>query len=227
MNGEDKNNTLGNVSRNTFYNMEVPEWRCENCGRFNQRDARFCRSCGSPGPMPAIAGNDLYVAEMPKKRGTAGKWAVIIAAIVLVVAALTMAVIKFVLPEDSQSESLAAGNNTESADTSNKNSDVATDDQATGDNQESAQAQYYSVGGTYYIQAKEGLKVREGPGKSYSQIYREYLSPDEYAQSLSGEYACLKQGSAVVCQEMSEDRNWMRVTSGWICVWDGTETLVR
>lgn len=213
MNGDSNNNTTGSVKRNTFYNIDVPEWRCENCGKFNQREARFCRSCGAPGPMAGMPANEVFVAEMPKKKGGAGKWVAIAAVIVIAVAAITFAVIKFVLPKDEPVTGSTGGQNQKITDTAGNDSN-----NGSGENEQPPTTTYsnYVVGGTYYVIPDEGINVRQGPGLEYSVV----LNSD-------GKKVALRQGTAVVCEEVSEDGNWLRIPQGWICGWDGNETLVR
>lgn len=218
--------TTGSVSRNTFYNMEAPEWRCENCGRFNHREAKFCRSCGAHGPVMTAstpATNNFYVAEMPQKKSSAGKWIAIVASIVIVVAAITFVVIKFVLSEDDQSSTVTTNNQSEApADTTDSYTEsgdevILNQEQDDYASQETTPNSYYTIGGTYYVQPEDGVNVRVGPGTNY----------DVVINQKTGKKVALRKGTAVECEGMSDDGNWMMISSGWICVWDGNETLVR
>lgn len=81
----------------------------------------------------------------------------------------------------------------------------------------------YIVGESYKVQ--DVLRVREGPGKNYRQLSRSELTSEDYAKSEDYPDALLKKGSTITCQEMSG--NWMRISSGWVCVMDGGERLVE
>lgn len=82
---------------------------------------------------------------------------------------------------------------------------------------------YYVEGGIYYVQ--DVIKVREGPGKNYRQLQRSELTSEDYAISEDYPDALLKKGSQVTCLGMSGD--WMMISSGWICVYDEGEYLVK
>ncbi len=84
----------------------------------------------------------------------------------------------------------------------------------------------YRVGYSYTVQTN--LRVRAGPGKEYRILERKELAPEDYAQSVNSKTtkdALLEKGSVVTCQGM--DGNWMRIESGWICVEDEGEILVK
>lgn len=84
----------------------------------------------------------------------------------------------------------------------------------------------YQVGETYTVQTN--LRVREGPGKKYRILDRSELAPDDYAQSVDSTTttdALMEKGSRITCLEMSG--NWMRISSGWVCVEDEGEVLVK
>ena len=61
--------------------------------------------------------------------------------------------------------------------------------------------------------------------RSNRHLKRSELSPEDYANSADYPDALLKKGTQVKCLEMSG--NWMRIASGWICVYDGEEVLVE
>jgi len=82
---------------------------------------------------------------------------------------------------------------------------------------------YYSAGKTYTVQ--DVLRVRENPDINARQLKRIELSEGDYANSADYPDALLQKGSRVTCLEMSD--NWMRIESGWICVNDGKEVLVK
>ncbi len=227
MNNDFNNRQTGSIDRNTYYFSDIPEWRCEYCGKFNNRDARFCCSCGKPGPMGAgdmAVNNEIFVAEMPRRKVKVGKLIAAFLAIVLVSASSIGGYIWYQHYKDDRSETETTVTEEETEEAGTPGIAETTD---TTDATDMSETSYYYEGGVYYVQAKEGLKVREGPGRTYDQVRRDFLSPEEYAQSLKGEYAALKQGSRVVCQEMSYDGRWMRISSGWICIQDGNETLVE
>lgn len=81
----------------------------------------------------------------------------------------------------------------------------------------------YVIGSTYTVQ--DVLRVRETPDISARQLKRSELASADYANSADYPDALLQKGSRVVCLEMSD--NWMRIESGWICVNDGEEVLVK
>ena len=82
------------------------------------------------------------------------------------------------------------------------------------------------IGNTYQIQTN--LRVREGPGKEYRILNRDELIGDDYANSVDSKTttdALMEKGKYVTCLGMEGD--WMRIESGWICVYDEGEDLVR
>ena len=85
---------------------------------------------------------------------------------------------------------------------------------------------YYVIGSSYQIQTN--LRVREGPGKEYRILNRDELSPNDYENSVDSKTttdALMEEGKTVICLGMEGD--WMRIESGWICVYDEGEILVR
>ena len=85
---------------------------------------------------------------------------------------------------------------------------------------------YYVIGNTYQIQTN--LRVREGPGKEYRILNRDELTGDDFANSVDSKTttdALMEKGKYVKCLGMEGD--WMRIESGWICVYDEGEVLVR
>ena len=85
---------------------------------------------------------------------------------------------------------------------------------------------YYVIGNSYQIQTN--LRVREGPGKEYRILNRDELSPEDYENSVDSKTttdALMEEGKTVLCLGMEGD--WMRIESGWICVYDEGEVLVR
>ena len=81
----------------------------------------------------------------------------------------------------------------------------------------------YDVGSTYTVQ--DVLRVRENPDINARQLKRNELSDGDFENSVDYPDALLQKGSLVKCLEMSD--NWMRIESGWICVNDGEEVLVK
>lgn len=91
---------------------------------------------------------------------------------------------------------------------------------------ESEEDPYYHVGYQYTVQTN--LRVRAGPGKEYRILERTELAPEDYAKSVDSKTtkdALMEKGSVVTCQGM--DGKWMRIESGWICVEDAGEVLVK
>lgn len=81
----------------------------------------------------------------------------------------------------------------------------------------------YKVGSIYTVQ--DVLRVRENPDINARHIKRDELASEDYANSVDYPDALLQKGTLVECMEMSG--NWMRIASGWICVNDGKEVLVK
>lgn len=81
----------------------------------------------------------------------------------------------------------------------------------------------YKVGSVYTVQ--DVLRVRENPDINARHIKREELVSEDYTNSVDYPDALLQKGTKVKCLEMSG--NWMRISSGWICVNDGKEVLVK
>lgn len=80
------------------------------------------------------------------------------------------------------------------------------------------------IAGNYYT-VQDVLRVRENPDINARQLKRSELASEDYANSADYPDALLQKGSRVKCLEMSD--NWMRIASGWICVNDGKEVLVK
>jgi len=227
------------MSRMDRYNDQG--WRCPNCGRVNRPETRFCSGCGSARQMVndnaygqyGAYGNDnsTYVAEVPRKSGGAFKVIAIVLVCLLVAGAAGFGIYKFIDSRRGGDDNYAENPPQETTEDSSE-TDTSDTDYDEEDNDESADEEpvdnsdsYYVVGNTYTIVAKEGVKVRCGPGRSYDQISRDSLSSEYKSQSLNGQLACLKKGAVVTCLGM--DGNWMQISDGWICVEYEGETLVE
>ncbi len=84
----------------------------------------------------------------------------------------------------------------------------------------------FVIGQSYEVQ--ENLRVRAGPGKEYRILARDELLSDDYAISVNSKTtkdALIEKGKWVTCQGMQD--NWMKISSGWICVNDEGEELVK
>ena len=80
---------------------------------------------------------------------------------------------------------------------------------------------------SYTVVTKDGVIVREGPGREYDALKRDELN-DEYrdmALQGKGDRACLKQGSEVTC--LATDGDWIQISAGWICTKYKDEVLVK
>ena len=87
----------------------------------------------------------------------------------------------------------------------------------------------YSVGGTYTIVAKSGLKVRTGAGTGYRRKKRSELTADGKKNAKVQVYATLKKGTRVTCQSIKTVGNdtWIKIPSGWICAVQGGSVYVK
>ncbi|MBR5995617.1 MAG: hypothetical protein IK026_03460 [Eubacteriaceae bacterium] len=98
------------------------------------------------------------------------------------------------------------------------------DGQEGSDSTDSTDTSRYIVGETYTVQTN--LRVRKGPGKEYGILKRSELTSEDYAKSVDTKTdAVIAKGSRITCLEMSG--NWMRISSGWVCVEDEGEILVK
>ena len=80
---------------------------------------------------------------------------------------------------------------------------------------------------SYTVVTKDGVIVREGPGREYDALKRDELN-DEYRDMAiqgKGDRACLKQGSEVTC--LATDGDWIQISAGWICTKYKDEVLVK
>ena len=77
----------------------------------------------------------------------------------------------------------------------------------------------------YTVITKDGVVVREGPGKNYRALDRDELNDEYIEKALIGKKACLKQGSKVL--SLGTIGDWMEISAGWICMNYNGETLVR
>lgn len=88
----------------------------------------------------------------------------------------------------------------------------------------SGSAAGFSVGRTYTIMAKSGLKVRTGAGTGYSQKRTTQLTASGRQHAKPGKYAVLAYGTRVTVQSvktLSNGQVWVRIPSGWICAKQG------
>ena len=87
----------------------------------------------------------------------------------------------------------------------------------------------YTVGKTYTITAKSGLKVRTGPGTNYRQKKKSELTADGQKHAKDKELAVLKKGTRVTCQDVKVvgNRTWMKIPSDWICAVEDGDVYVE
>ena len=221
-----------------------PGWRCPGCGNINRSTANFCSVCGTPAPpvqvrMEDIDGRDergLVKEPGRPARGSALKTAAIVLLCLLLAAALGYGASRLILAhtdEPEEPEILEEGGDGQSTDGGSGSTGVtgetpiviSTDGgENTGSSGVDESDAYFVPGNTYTVVAKEGVKVRSGPGKNYGQIARDSLS-SYYDQSLKGEKACLKKGTSVEC--LSMDGDWMEIADGWVCVRADGEDLIK
>ena len=77
----------------------------------------------------------------------------------------------------------------------------------------------YTVGKTYTIVAKSGLKVRKGAGTNYAQKKRSQLTADGKKNAKNQTMATLKNGTRITCKAVKvvSGDTWIKIPSGWIC----------
>lgn len=128
--------------------------------------------------------------------------------------------------EDAGSSTESYSGNTDSAGSQTDNSSNK-DKNESAETNKSSEDSYYIVGQEYYVQSPEGLRVRSVPSTESDDtiLKRNQLTDEDINKSKPGEYAVLKPGSKVTCLEMKGD--WMKISSGWICVKLGSEILVK
>lgn len=204
---------------------------CTHCGKQISDTAVFCKYCGTKVEI-AIEQPETQVPKTPiptssddeKKSGKTIAVIVVAIAVVVITAAI-VALIYFAKNNDTDS----AGNtetseNIQEEDTEEQAPESISDDG--GIESKSVNNSRYNVGESYVVQTN--LRVREGPGKEYRILERYELSPDDYIQSVDSDTttdALMEKGSVITCLEMSG--NWMRISSGWVCVEDEGEVLVE
>ncbi|MBR4091747.1 MAG: hypothetical protein IKK28_12990 [Mogibacterium sp.] len=84
----------------------------------------------------------------------------------------------------------------------------------------------FIIGESYQVQTN--LRVRAGAGKEYRILERTELTPEDYEISVNSKTtkdALIEKGKWVTCLGMQD--NWMQISSGWICVFDDGEELVK
>lgn len=81
----------------------------------------------------------------------------------------------------------------------------------------------YKAGNTYTIQVP--LKVRKTASTSGKWLKTAELTTDAKKHAENGEYAVLKKGTKVTCQQVKG--NWIRIPSGWICCKSGSDVYVK
>lgn len=83
----------------------------------------------------------------------------------------------------------------------------------------SSSSNKYTVGKTYTIVAKSGVKVRAGAGTNYRQKKRSELTADGKKHAKIQTYATLKKGTRVTCKAVKVvgGNVWLLIPSGWVC----------
>ena len=185
---------------------------CRHCGKEIDDDNQFCPFCGK----------QLTVEQSADSKGDSLKknnvllWGVV----ALVVGAVIAVSAVFLTKNNKPVVENKNGEDQTMVSDQELNSDDIEQENVKGEDS------YYKVGETYYILTN--LRVREGPGKDYRILSRDELTAEDYSKSVDSEItndALLKKGEMVTCQDMSGD--WMRISSGWICVYDEGEKLVE
>lgn len=226
---------------------------CVNCGYEINGEGAFCDACGT---QIKSAGRyiDGAISETPidNPRGEMGEqahtWAsfisiAVVAILVLVGVYMGVNHIPLIPSHSSSSESAQYSEDNPEEDGAYSD-EINSDDESqyTDDTEyteetapDEAEEVYYVgdsefvVGGTYTVIADPNLFVRSEPEKNDDNILKKGdLVGDDYLQSVGdndGATAGLKKGSTVECLEVSG--NWMRIPSGWICIYDGKDQLVR
>lgn len=224
---------------------------CTHCGKKISDNALFCKYCGAKADVEeatrkaeetAASKSNVVTREPPVKKagksfgdeGLPKNMKIIIAvaiALVMVTAGIG-AVMYFGKSNDSVPPS-----NTETEEKTDEifleeTQEEPSDNQDKGVESKGKSAENspnnsrYRVGETYTVQTN--LRVREGPGKTYRILDRSELTPEDYANSVDSKTttdALMEKGKRITCLEMSG--NWMRISSGWVCVEDEGEVLVR
>lgn len=87
----------------------------------------------------------------------------------------------------------------------------------------------YTVGKTYTIVAKSGIKVRTGAGTNYAQKKTADLTADGKKHAKDQTMAVLKKGTRVTCQAVKTvgNRIWMKVPSGWLCAMENGDAYIE
>lgn len=208
---------------------------CTHCGKQISDDALFCRYCGAKagtggpaGPKPDHGGNNSNM-----------KTIVMVAAIALVVAlAAVGAFIHFgkdkqdtenVTETPAVTEEPAAEQPAEAPESVEE--PAAEPEQPVEDTESSPESEIdnnygFIIGESYVVQTN--LRVRAGPGKEYRILNRNELTAEDYAKSVDSKTttdALMEKGSVITCLDMYG--KWMRISSGWVCVEDEGEVLVK
>ena len=224
---------------------------CINCGQRISDNAAFCKYCGS-----SQEGNDRYTSEFDpvaatpeddldqeireilteqkkaiKAKSSQKMFLFIGLALALIVA---VGIAGFKMYHSKVDEDIPAADTTPKEVTEEQNADKSEKEDTQNDSSQNEQKgtkkgtgnATYQEGKVYYVQTN--LRVREGPGKTYRILDRSELLPGDYAQSVDSTTttdALMEKGAAITCLEMQG--NWMRIESGWVCVEDEGEVLVK
>lgn len=215
-------------------------WKCRECGNINSLQAKFCNKCGTPASfgIPVDTTTEIGVPrDIEPKRNNASKKGLLIAGIVLLALTLigggiflavkliqTPPSIEEAVPDTSQEELIDEPETQDSADIDH---DTLEDLPSLEGQTDNSKDSYYIVGQDYYVQPSEGLRVRSEPSAANDAtiLKRNQLTSEDMANAHNGDLAVLKKGSKVTCLEMKD--NWMRISSGWICVEDNGEVFVK
>lgn len=224
---------------------------CINCGQRISDNAAFCKYCGS-----SQEGNDRYTSEFDpvavtseddldqeireilteqkkaRKAQSSKKMLLFIGLALVLIAAVGIA--GFKMYHSKADEGIPVADTTPKETTEEQDGDKAEKEDAQNEGAQNEQKgtkkgtgnARYQEGKVYYVQTN--LRVREGPGKNYRILDRSELYPGDYAQSVDSTTttdALLEKGAAITCLEMQG--NWMRIESGWVCVEDEGEVLVK
>jgi len=211
-------------------------WRCEKCGKVNIGDSKFCGDCGTPRPDKTAASAGAASggtggaggAPTPKPQPKpVNKTVIIIAAVTVLVLAVGIPILSRLSSTPSYDDEYYGDDYDDGYyDESYDDSEMSDDGYYDEDYPNNGNDSYFVIGNTYQIQTN--LRVREGPGKEYRILSRDELVGDDYANSVDSKTttdALMEKGKYVTCLGMEGD--WMRIESGWICVYDEGEDLVR
>lgn len=211
---------------------------CGNCGKNFDEDNIFCPYCGSKvellkvdviEPQTSVNEDILFASNngvhTEKKEGKTTTVVVVsvIAALCLIIGLVAVSIktggtgsLQNLFTSEEAADDISVDDEEFGFYEENDSENYTTDDQDS----------YYVYGDSYRVLTN--LRVREGPGKQYRILERDELLYEDYEKSVDSDEtndALIEKGNIITCLGM--DGDWMNIASGWVCVYDEGEVLVR